>query len=78
MDFNWEADSLSLHSAAVEFGMSLNDGIVNDDRASRFRSDKWARLADWGYFALCVPEEFGGSGVGPMTGLLVTEGLGQC
>jgi alkylation response protein AidB-like acyl-CoA dehydrogenase len=77
MNFNWDADSLALRSAAVEFGRSLNDEIISDDRAGRFRADKWARLAEWGYFSLCVPEEFGGTGVAPMTGLLVTEGLGQ-
>lgn len=77
MDFNWDADSLSLRSAAVEFGRSLNDGIIDDDRAGRFRADKWARLAEWGYFSLCVPQAYGGTGVLPMTGLLVTEGLGQ-
>jgi alkylation response protein AidB-like acyl-CoA dehydrogenase len=77
MDFTWETDSLSLRAAAVEFGRSLNGTIVDDDRASRFRADKWARLAEWGYFGLCVPEEFGGANVDLMTGLLVTEGLGE-
>jgi L-prolyl-PCP dehydrogenase len=77
MDFGWEAESLSLHAAAVEFGASLNLGVVDDDRASRFRADKWARLAEWGYFGLCVPEPLGGTDADFMTGLLVTEGLGQ-
>jgi alkylation response protein AidB-like acyl-CoA dehydrogenase len=77
MDFKWEADSLSLRSAALEFGRSLKGGIVDDDRASLFRADKWARLAEWGYFGLCVPEEFGGADVDVMTGLLVNEGLGE-
>jgi alkylation response protein AidB-like acyl-CoA dehydrogenase len=77
MDFEWEAESLSLHSAAVELGASLNRGVLDDDRAGRFPAEKWARLAEWGYFGLCVPEEFGGADANLMTGLLVTEGLGE-
>ena len=77
MDFEWDTESLSLRSAAIEFGKSLNGGTTDDDRAGRFREDKWARLAEWGYLGLCVPKEFGGAGSDPMTGLLVTEGLGQ-
>jgi alkylation response protein AidB-like acyl-CoA dehydrogenase len=77
MDFDWEPESLSLHTAAVEFGASLNRGVLDDDRAGRFPADKWARLAEWGYFGLCVPEEFGGADANSMTGLLVTEGLGE-
>jgi alkylation response protein AidB-like acyl-CoA dehydrogenase len=77
MDFEWDTESLSLRSAAVEFGSSLNAGTADDDRASRFREDKWSRLAEWGYLGLCVPKELGGAGADPMTGLLVTEALGQ-
>jgi alkylation response protein AidB-like acyl-CoA dehydrogenase len=77
MEFDWDQESLSLRSAALEFGKSLNDQVVDDDRAGRFRAEKWARLAEWGYFGLCVPERFGGAGVDVMTGLLVTEGLGE-
>src|SRR5436309_16127316 len=77
MDFDWDPESLTLRAAAVEFGGALNDEILADDRLGRFRADKWARLAEWGYFGLCVPEEVGGAGVDLMTGLLVTEGLGE-
>ena len=77
MDFEWDDEALSLRAAAVEFGSSLNEGILDDDRAGRFRSDKWARLAEWGYFSLCLPEEYGGAGLPKLTGLLVTEGLAE-
>ncbi len=77
MDFEWDNESLSLRSAALEFGKSLNVGTIDDDRAGRFPAEKWSRLAEWGYFGLCVPKEFGGAGADPMTGLLVTEALGQ-
>jgi alkylation response protein AidB-like acyl-CoA dehydrogenase len=77
MDFEWPEESLSLRREAVAFGQSLNAGTLEDDRTGRFPAEKWQRLAEWGYFGLCVPEEFGGADVDPLTGLLVTEGLGE-
>ena len=77
MDFDWPEESLSLRREAVDFGKSLNAGILEDDRTGRFPVEKWQRLADWGYLGLRVPEEFGGGDVDPLTGLLVTEGLGE-
>jgi len=77
MDFDWPEESLSLRREAVDFGKSLNAGILEDDRTGRFPVEKWQRLADWGYLGLPVPTEFGGGDVDPLTGLLVTEGLGE-
>jgi alkylation response protein AidB-like acyl-CoA dehydrogenase len=77
MDFDWPEESLSLRREAVDFGKSLNGGILEDDRTGRFPVEKWQRLADWGYLGLRVPAEFGGEDVDPLTGLLVTEGLGE-
>jgi alkylation response protein AidB-like acyl-CoA dehydrogenase len=77
MDFEWSEESLGLRAEAVAFGKSLNDGILEDDRLGRFPHEKWQRLADWGYFGLRVPAEYGGAEVDPLSGLLVTEGLGE-
>jgi alkylation response protein AidB-like acyl-CoA dehydrogenase len=77
MDFDWSEESLSLRREAVEFGKSLNAGILEDDRTGRFPIEKWQRLADWGFLGLRVPAQFGGGDVDLLTGLLVTEGLGE-
>jgi alkylation response protein AidB-like acyl-CoA dehydrogenase len=77
MDFEWDPESRSLRAAAFEFGQSLNAGALEDDRAGRFREDKWERLAEWGYLGLCAPKQFGGAGADPLTGLLVTEALAE-
>jgi alkylation response protein AidB-like acyl-CoA dehydrogenase len=77
MDFDWSEESLSLRREAVEFGTSLNAGILEDDRTGRFPIEKWQRLADWGFLGLRVPAQFGGGDVDLLTGLLVTEGLGE-
>ena len=77
MDFEWSEESLNLRAEAVAFGKSLNDGVLEDDRTGRFPAEKWQRLADWGYFGLRVPAEHGGAEMDLLSGLLVTEGLGE-
>jgi alkylation response protein AidB-like acyl-CoA dehydrogenase len=77
MDFDWGEDRLSLRAEAVALGQRLNDGITEDDRRARFPVEKWQQLAEWGYFGLCAPANFGGAGLDPLTGLLVTEGLAE-
>jgi alkylation response protein AidB-like acyl-CoA dehydrogenase len=78
MQFEWTEDQLALRAEAAAFGRgALNDDVLSDDRTGRFPTDKWKRLADWGFFGLCVPSELGGAGLDPLSGLLVTEGLGE-
>jgi alkylation response protein AidB-like acyl-CoA dehydrogenase len=77
MDFEWSEESLALRAEAVAFGKSLNNGVLEDDRTGRFPAEKWQRLADWGYFGLRVPAEHGGAEMDLLSGLLVTEGLGE-
>src|SRR3954447_945872 len=77
MDFEWSEESLALRAEAVAFGNSLNSGVLDDDRTGRFPAEKWQRLADWGYFGLRVPAEHGGAEMDLLSGLLVTEGLGE-
>src|SRR5947209_2423208 len=78
MDFEWPDEAVELRAGAVEFGRgALSASVADDDRDGRFPAEKWRRLAEWGYFSLAVPTELGGSGVDPLTALLVTEGLGE-
>jgi alkylation response protein AidB-like acyl-CoA dehydrogenase len=77
VDFEWSRESLNLRSEAVAFGESLNEGVLDDDSEGRFPTEKWQRLAEWGYFGNRVPAEFGGAGLDPLTGVLVAEGLGE-
>jgi alkylation response protein AidB-like acyl-CoA dehydrogenase len=77
VDFDWSQESLNLRAEAVAFGESLNAGVLDDDREARFPAEKWQRLADWGYFGLRVPQQFGGAGIDLLAGLLVAEGLGE-
>ncbi|MCW2600025.1 MAG: acyl-CoA dehydrogenase [Frankiales bacterium] len=78
MEFGWSEEQSALREQAVRFGREMLDGgVLEDDLSGRFPAEKWRLLADWGYFGLAVPEELGGPGLDPMTGLLVTEGLAE-
>lgn len=78
MEFDWTEDQRGFRAAAVAFGRgALNDGLLEDDRHGRFPAEKWQRLADWGFFGQCAPTELGGTGLDALTGLMVTEGLGE-
>jgi alkylation response protein AidB-like acyl-CoA dehydrogenase len=78
MDLDWSEEQLELRAEAVAFARAkLNHDVEGDDRAGRFPTEKWDELASWGFFRLAVSEELGGTGLDPMTALLVTEGLGE-
>ncbi len=78
MDLEWDEERLQLRSDAVSFASTaLGGDIYRDDQEGRWPQEKWLRLADWGYFGLCVPAEYGGAGADPLTGLLITEGLAE-
>lgn len=78
MDFGWTEEQIKLRDEARVFASAaLSEHTVEDDQQGRFPREKWDRLASWGLFGLAVPEELGGAGLDPMTGLLVTEGLAE-
>lgn len=76
MDFSWSDEQLALKRSLVQFGATLNDEVIDDDRAARFRPDKWRRCAEFGVLGLATPEEYGGSGLDVLTTMLAMESLG--
>jgi alkylation response protein AidB-like acyl-CoA dehydrogenase len=78
MDFGWTEEQVKLREGARAYAAAaLGDHTARDDEQERFPREKWDRLASWGLLGLTVPEELGGAGLDPMTGLLVTEGLAE-
>jgi alkylation response protein AidB-like acyl-CoA dehydrogenase len=53
----------------------LGDHRKLDAGDGRFPRQMWRELGSWGFFGLSMPEEFGGSGLDPMTALVVCEGI---
>jgi len=77
MDFTWSDEQLALKRSIIEFaGATLNDGLLDDDRAGRFPRERWAKCAEFGILGLPVPEELEGSGFDPLTTMLAMEALG--
>lgn len=77
MDFGFTDEQLALKTAAVEFAQgSLNEGLVERERAGDFSRLGWQRCAQFGVQGLPFPTELGGGGADIVTTSLVMEGLG--
>lgn len=77
MDFTLTDEQQELQQAAIDFARrELNDRVIERDHAHEFSAAGWKKCADFGVLRLPIPEEFGGSGAGPVTTIAVMEGLG--
>jgi hypothetical protein len=77
MDFAWSKEQIELREAISEFAKgSLNDGLVERDRAGTFNREGWNGCARMGIQGLTVPEEFGGLGMDALTTVGAHEALG--
>ncbi len=77
MDFELTTEQQEIQKAAIDFARrELNDGIIERDETRTFSHDGWKKCAEFGVLRLPIPEEHGGSGVGPITAVAVMEGLG--
>ena len=77
MDFSWNDEQLLLKRSVIEFAQQeLNQGLVERDRAGSPSSESWKKCADFGIQGLSTPKELGGSGLDPLTTMIVMEGLG--
>ncbi|MFH1604760.1 MAG: acyl-CoA dehydrogenase family protein [Pseudomonadota bacterium] len=48
-----------------------------EEAKHEFRADRVAKMGGLGFFSCCVPEEFGGSGMGFMESVLMAEQIGK-
>ena len=77
MDFALSADQQELRDAIIRFAKAeLNTGIIERDRTQTFPRELWAQCAGMGLMGLPVPEEYGGSGLDPLTSAIALEALG--
>ena len=77
MDFALSADQLELREAIVKFARAeLSNGVIGRDRDQSFPRDLWTQCARMGLMGLPVPEEYGGSGLDPLTCAVALEALG--
>ncbi|HKZ05126.1 MAG TPA: acyl-CoA dehydrogenase family protein [Methylomirabilota bacterium] len=77
MDFTLTKDQLALRENIVRFSHEvLNKNLVERDRTQDFSRDLWKRCGDIGIQGLPVPEEYGGSGLDPLSCAVALEALG--
>lgn len=77
MDFSLSADQATMRREIVAFARdTLNPGVVERDREQAFPRELWTQCGRMGLLGLPVPEEYGGSGLDPLSSALALEALG--
>jgi alkylation response protein AidB-like acyl-CoA dehydrogenase len=77
MDFTLSDDQKALRENIVRFARDvLNEGVVQRDREQVFPRELWRKCGEIGIQGLPVPEEWGGSGLDPLSTAIALEGLG--
>jgi alkylation response protein AidB-like acyl-CoA dehydrogenase len=79
MDFGWNSGDSELYERALEFARAeLNGTFADRVREHRFGKEEWKRCGAFGLTGLCVPEAYGGMGLGALSTARVMEALGLC
>src|SRR4029453_5506923 len=77
MDFSVTEEQKILYDNIVRFARDvLSPGAYERDLEQTFSRELWRRCGEIGLQGLPVAEEYGGSGVDPLTCAIALEGLG--
>ena len=77
MDFSLSEEQTGLRDSIVRFAREeLNAGAAERDREQAFSRELWKKCGEMGLQGLPVPEEYGGSGLDPLTCAIALEALG--
>jgi len=77
MDFSFTEEQQILRENIVRFAReSLNSDVIGRDREQTFSRELWRKCADMGLQGLPVPEEYGGSGLDPLSSAIALEAIG--
>ena len=77
MNFSLSEEQKILRDSIIRFAQGeLNDDIQERDRQHQFSRELWSKCAAIGLQGLPVPEEYGGSGVDPLSTAVSLEALG--
>ena len=77
MDFSLTEEQQLLRETIVRFSeKELNSDVTQRDREHRFSRDLWKKCGEMRLQGLPVPEEYGGSGLDPLSTAIALEGLG--
>lgn len=77
MDFELSTEQKQLRESIVRFARgTLNEGVIERDRAQEFPRALWRACAGLGLQGLPAPERYGGSDADPLTCAVALEALG--
>ena len=77
MDFSLNEDQKVLRDQIIRFARNeLNEGAAERDQAQEFPRDLWLKCGEMGLQGLLVPEEYGGSGLDPLSTAIALEAFG--
>ncbi len=77
MDFAWSSEQRELMQAVAAIASKqLNESVTESERNAEFNREAWRRCGQFGIQGLCVPTEYGGLGLDPLTAVGVLEQLG--
>jgi alkylation response protein AidB-like acyl-CoA dehydrogenase len=77
MDFSLSEEQQILRETIIRFASKeLNDGIIERDRDQSFSRALWDHCGQMRLQGLPVPEEYGGSGLDPLTTAIALEAFG--
>lgn len=77
MDLTLSAEEKALRDNIVKFAQAeLSAGAVERDKAHAFPRDLWDKCGDMGLTGLPVPEDYGGTGLTPLSTAIALEAFG--
>ena len=77
MDFTLSDDQQKLRENVIRFARDvLNEGVIERDRDQVFSRELWKKCGELGLQGLPVPDEWGGSGLDPLSTALALEAFG--
>lgn len=78
MNFDLPEEIQAVQALAREFAeKELAPSAAEDDRLQRFRPDLVKKMADLGFFGCSIPEEYGGTGLGHLATVVISEELAR-
>jgi glutaryl-CoA dehydrogenase (non-decarboxylating) len=78
MDFELSEELVAVRELAREFAeKEIAPSAAKDDKERNFRGDLVKKMGELGFYGCVIPEEYGGSGLGFLAMVLVTEEIAR-
>jgi len=78
MDFALTEEQQMIQDMAAKFAQNeILPTLEEDEKNHKFRPDLVKKMGELGFFSCCIPEEYGGNGMGFFESVLITEQLAK-